>query len=354
MITSILLSSFFFLFSLLICIISIGIAKKYKFCIDDNKSTKPQKSHDISTPRIGGLGIVISFNVAMLFFSFIYGVLFFHLFLSSLIIFISGFLEDALNRLSPKIRLSFQTIATIYILLNLNIYLENLNLGFDLPLIIAFLFSLFCIVGCCNAINIIDGLNGLGGGISILILVSIAMVSYHNDFELISLISFLLSFCILGFLVLNFPYAKIFLGDGGAYLIGFVISILLIMLSQSQLDTNSLYSNFIKDKVKYVSAWYGFSIMIYPVWEVIFSIIRRKIAKKRAMQPDGKHLHQLLYKLLKNNPKSSIIIILYNIPFIAISSFFYYRTDILIFISLIFILMYIAIYIFLLKKINMK
>lgn len=317
----------------------IKLSLRFNIFIDKNTSKKPQKIHSISTPRVGGLGIFTSFLILM-FILIIYPrliyfllphaqMIFINLLISSSIIFLSGFLEDVLNSLSPKIRLSIQSMGVLYGLLSLGAFLYDLNIGFELPFILALLFSIFCVVGCINAMNIIDGLNGLSSGVGILVLLSISFVAYESGNNDIFIVSLFLSGSILGFILLNFPFGKIFIGDGGAYFNGFIIAILLIMLTQSSRN---------------ISAWYGFLVMIYPVWEVLFSIYRRKKSKKRAMHPDGAHLHQLLLKITNNNAISTLFIWIFNIPFLVLGSIFYYSTIVCIGLSFLFISIYIIIY----------
>ncbi|WP_236096393.1 MraY family glycosyltransferase, partial [Helicobacter sp. MIT 03-1616] len=139
----------------------------------------------------------------------------------------------------------------------LNVYLKDLSLGFTLPYIIGLFFTTFALVGVSNAMNIIDGFNGLASGICLLILCAIAYVAYDVQDMEIFYCSLALIGAVFGFFVCNFPFGYIFLGDGGAYFLGFIIGILLVLLTQRQ---------------DCISAFFGLSVMIYPVWEVLFSI----------------------------------------------------------------------------------
>ena len=107
----------------------------------------------------------------------------------------------------------------------------------DVPLIdpilsislISFLFTVFALVGLSNAINIIDGFNGLASGVSIMILLAITYVANNVGDFLVRDLSIMTIFALLGFFILNFPFGKIFLGDGGAYFIGFWIGVLTLV-----------------------------------------------------------------------------------------------------------------------------
>lgn len=112
--------------------------------------------------------------------------------------------------------------------------MKDLSLGFTLPYIIGLFFTTFALVGVSNAMNIIDGFNGLASGICLLILCAIAYVAYDVQDMEIFYCSLALIGAVFGFFVCNFPFGYIFLGDGGAYFLGFIIGILLVLLTQRQ------------------------------------------------------------------------------------------------------------------------
>jgi UDP-N-acetylmuramyl pentapeptide phosphotransferase/UDP-N-acetylglucosamine-1-phosphate transferase len=181
-----------------------------------------------------------------------------------------------------------------------------LGLGITLPYWVGVLFSIFAIVGMINAINIIDGFNGLASGVILMILLSFTVVTYqHNNTELQYVLSVVLG-ATFGFFVLVFPKGKIFLGDGGAYLLGLVVSVIGIYLAGRYAD---------------VSPWYILAIFIYPVWEVIFSIIRKVSKGFSPMRPDIYHIHMLLHRhITKNNPLTALFILFAIAPFMIIST----------------------------------
>ena len=121
-----------------------------------------------------------------------------------------------------------------------------------------------------------------------------------------------LFFGILGFFVCNFPLGKIFLGDGGAYFLGFILGMLLVLLTQRHTES--------------VSAFFGLSIMVYPVWEVVFSIWRRKRLRRNATSPDDLHLHTLIFKISRHNVGTSSVILAIHIPIVIFSIYFHTHT----------------------------
>ena len=142
--------------------------------------------------------------------------------------------------------------------------------------------TVFVAAGVANSINIIDGFNGLASMCSALILGSIGYVGFQVGDDLIVALAAAGAGAVLGFFVWNFPSGLIFLGDGGAYFLGFYIAELAIML---------LYRN------PSVSPMFPLLVCIYPVFETLFSIYRRKMLRGQpADMPDGIHLHSLIYR----------------------------------------------------------
>lgn len=131
----------------------------------------------------------------------------------------------------------------------------------------------------CNAFNMIDGVHGLASGLGVIALGTFAYIAHQNgDVVLVQLFSILAAVCI-GFLFVNYPFGKLFLGDGGAYLIGFMVgwgAVLLVVRNPA------------------VSPWAPLLICSYPVLEVMYSVFRRRARAHLPAHPDGLHLHSLL------------------------------------------------------------
>ncbi|MSP86328.1 MAG: hypothetical protein EXR38_01540 [Methylotenera sp.] len=152
--------------------------------------------------------------------------------------------------------------------------------------VISLLFTLFVVGGFTNAINLIDGYNGLVGGFMVVALTAITIAAFLVNDAMIASISIIMIGAILGFLAWNWPRGKIFLGDGGSYFIGFISAELCLLL---------LYHN------PTVSPWFPLAIFIYPVFETLFTMFRRTfIHKTLNTEPDANHLHQMIFKLLLN------------------------------------------------------
>ena len=149
------------------------------------------------------------------------------------------------------------------------------------------IFFTFSVLIIMNGMNLIDGMNGLFGSTAISQLACLSVLAYvNNDYE-IMFISFTFLLPLLVFLLFNFPFGKIFIGDLGAYLYGFIIGNLTIIFFGRQPQLPS---------------WLAVLILFYPCFELLFSYLRKIIEKKSPLMPDNQHLHTLAYKnFLKEN-----------------------------------------------------
>ena len=319
-----------FILSMLVLVVIIHLSHKHKLFIDDAEQNKPQNFHIYSTPRAGGIGIIVA----------LFLLLFFplgpKLLIPIILAFASGIFEDFHNSLSPKLRLFLQLIAALSSVILLDSVVTYLGLGIIMPYWLGILFSTFAIVGMMNAVNIIDGFNGLASGVILLILLSFFIISYEqNNINILHIIITTVG-ATLAFFLLNFPKGKIFLGDGGAYMLGFIVAIIGIFLAA---------------KYESISPWYVLAIFIYPVWEVVFSIIRKRSMGLSPMQPDTYHLHMLIYRqVTKSNPWTSIFILVSVLPFMVLSTVFSNKSTTNIAIALTFIIFYSILYYILYKK----
>jgi len=319
-----------FVTSLALQFLVIHFSHKHNFFIDSHTEEKPQNFHAFSTPRAGGIGILI--GMAFLLFT----PLGWKLLFSILLAFLSGIFEDFHRSLSPKSRLILQFIAAVSAVLLTDSVVTYLGLGLHLPYAIGVLFSIFAIVGLMNAVNIIDGFNGLASGMVLLILFSFILVAVQVESHEILHMSMIVFTAVLAFFLVNFPKGKIFLGDGGAYLLGFIVALTGIFLASNYAE---------------VSPWYILAVLIYPVWEVLFSIYRKRKAKRSPMEPDEYHLHMLIYKhITHNNPLTSLVILLGTAPFILCSTLYANNSKVNLLIVLVFIACYTLLYRYLYKK----
>ncbi|MDE7217219.1 MAG: undecaprenyl/decaprenyl-phosphate alpha-N-acetylglucosaminyl 1-phosphate transferase [Helicobacter sp.] len=316
--------------------LALHVSLKYAVFFDKNDTQKPQRFHDYNASRGGGIGILIAFIAASLYFD-----TFAEHFEGALIgfgaggfcVFLGGFLEDITGRIPPIMRLCAQSVGALIAIGALGAYVVDVGLGFVLPLALALPFSVFCVVGVCNAMNILDGFNGLTSGVALMALVAILCVSEN---ALVHVHALLLLCAIAGFFVCNFPHGRIFLGDGGAYFIGFVLALLLVLLTQSS-D---------------ISAWFGVALLIHPLFEVVFSIVRKKFVHHISpFAPDNRHLHSLIYtKLTHSSPATSLCLYALNLPFMLCALLFARDTFALMLLCAAFAALYVALYVWLVRK----
>jgi len=258
----------------------------------DPVKTGPQKFHAAPTPRIGGLGVMAGLFVsgaALLAIEPIApGEQFGYLLLASVPAFLGGITEDVTKNVGVLTRLLLTMLAAAFGVWLLGAVIPRLDVpGFDTllrwaPFAIAF--TMFAVGGVANAINIIDGYNGLAAGHAVIVLAAMAWVSalVGDDFLFTSALAMIGA--LLGFLAWNYPKGKIFLGDGGAYLLGFWLAELSVLLVARHPE---------------VSPWFPMLLLVYPIFETLFSMYRRKVIQGQSPgQPDRMHLHQAIYMRL--------------------------------------------------------
>lgn len=242
-----------------------------------------QKFHTAPTPRIGGipivLGLIVAWSVAQqdlkdLLLPFL---------LAGMPAFLFGVAEDLTKRVGVMQRL-LATMAsgllawwmTDYSLNRVDIWGVDWLLSFTLASVI---FTAFAVGGVANAINIIDGFNGLASTMSTFAFVGYALIAWQVGDVALANASLVLAACVWGFFWVNWPFGKIFLGDGGSYFIGFSLAWVAVML----LARNPS-----------VSAFAALVVCVHPVIEVLFSIYRRKVRKDHPGMPDRLHFHSLV------------------------------------------------------------
>ena len=256
-------------------------------CLLDHDLRGVQKMHVSAVPRIGGAGIAFAAALAC----FAPGGLA-EASKAALLLACSspalavGFLEDVTKQVSPRARLLSVMAAALLCCLILGAVIGRVDLpigDFALTLFpLAVAFTVVAVAGLSNAFNIIDGVNGLSSVVGIFILASIAYVAYRVGDAFVMRTALIMIGAIGGFVVWNYPAGLVFLGDGGAYFIGFMIAELLVLLLAAH---------------PAISAWYALLVSIYPVWETLFSMYRRRVVRGRPVgAPDCVHLHTLIYK----------------------------------------------------------
>ncbi|HZJ84760.1 MAG TPA: MraY family glycosyltransferase, partial [Syntrophomonadaceae bacterium] len=204
--------------------------------------------------------------------------------LGAIIIFLIGILDD-IYQLSAKTKFVGQIIAAS-IAIYFGVVVQFLTNPFDGLVSLGFLsipVTLLWIVGVTNAINLIDGLDGLAGGVSIIAAATMGIIALLNGQLEVALIAFLLVAAILGFLPYNFHPARTFMGDSGSNFLGFILGCLAIMGTAKSVALISLFIPIV--------------ILGIPIFDTFFAIIRRINNKVPIFKPDKDHLHHRLLAL---------------------------------------------------------
>jgi UDP-N-acetylmuramyl pentapeptide phosphotransferase/UDP-N-acetylglucosamine-1-phosphate transferase len=250
-----------------------------------------QKIHEHPVPRIGGLVVMTGLTAGTLALYLVESAAapqMKHLLFCCVPTFLAGIWEDITKRVSVKVRLWAAFLSASLAGFLVGSLLSRLNVyGVDDLMVywpIALLFTVFAVGGFINAVNIIDGLNGLASGSVVLILLGLGILGFrHNDLLVVYMCA-IGAATMLGFMVWNYPFGKIFLGDGGAYLTGFWVAECAVLL----LARNPS-----------ISTWLVLVICLLPVWETVFSMWRRKVIEKtKTDQPDQGHFHHIILREL--------------------------------------------------------
>ena len=245
-----------------------------------------QNHHTEPTPRIGGVtlvvGLLAAWGLAAPDVQEILG----PMLLAGIPAFAFGLAEDVTKKVSVTMRLLATMFSGALAWYLTDVAMQNTGvppidwlLGF-IPL--AVLFTAFAVGGVANAINIIDGFNGLASGAVAIMLAAMGAIALNVGDAPLATVCFTVATCALGFGAVNWPFGKLFLGDGGAYLLGFLLAWVAVLLPMRHPEIN---------------AWATILVCAYPVLEVGFSVRRRRNrAGHHPGQPDKVHLHHLVHR----------------------------------------------------------
>jgi UDP-N-acetylmuramyl pentapeptide phosphotransferase/UDP-N-acetylglucosamine-1-phosphate transferase len=255
----------------------------------DHDVSGPQKFHVRPVPRIGGVGIFAGLFIAVVSQFAVQqevakvGLL---TLACGLVAFSAGLAEDLTKSVSPARRLLATMISALLAAWLLGSAITRTDIpGLDWVVSYgagATLITVFAVAGIANSINIIDGFNGLASMCVVIMLAALAYVAFQVGDTFVGTFALAGIGAVLGFFLWNYPAGMIFLGDGGAYFLGFLVaelSILLLVRNPS------------------VSPLFPLLVCIYPVFETLFSIYRRRVIRAvPPSMPDGIHLHSLIYR----------------------------------------------------------
>lgn len=272
-----------------------------------------QSAHQTPTPRLGGVAVVLALTLASgLAFGAVPG-LWLWLLLCALPLFLSGVAEDLGHRVAPAGRLGAALLAGALAVIATGFWIDGAGVpGLDWLLSVpalAILGTILASAGIAHAFNLIDGLNGLAGLTAVLATAGLAVTAHEVGDTQVFALACLIAASVLGFLVFNFPYGRIFFGDAGAYTVGFVLAWLAITLSARHADVSPL----------------AVLLMVFwPLADMVLAMYRRRRRRVPVSHPDRLHFHQLVMRALEielfgrrqrriTNPMATAVML----PFIA-------------------------------------
>ena len=286
-----------FLVSLAISYALLGFSKFSR--VGQDLAFGVQKVHTAPTSRLGGVAIAMGYLAVLAVLACLgpeqavglpdraaqtLGLLL----MASWPVFFGGLAEDLTHKVMPSFRLSLALLSAglAYWLLGVGVFKTDVFIVDALLSIPAapFLVTLLVVAGFTQSVNIVDGFHGLASGSVIIVSCSLMLISWQCNDGLLTFLCGLALASVLGFFLLNWPHGKIFLGDAGAYLVGFWVVLLGLMLVQRNPS---------------LSPMAPVVIAIFPLVETLFSMYRRKFIRQHPVNhPDHLHLHSLIYRRL--------------------------------------------------------
>ncbi len=255
----------------------------------DHDLSGPQKFHTRPVPRIGGVAVIAALllgGVAAQLGGVPDSRLLWLLIATALPTFVFGLAEDLTKDVSPRRRLLFTAVSAALAAWWLDaVLLRTAIPGVDqlitmTPFAVAL--TIFVVTGVANSVNIIDGFNGLASMCVLMMVLALAYVAFQVGDMFVFNAALVVAGAVLGFFVWNYPAGLIFLGDGGAYLLGFVLAELCVLLLRRNPDVSPIFT---------------LLLCSYPIFETLFTIYRRKVVRGTATAaPDAIHLHTLIHR----------------------------------------------------------
>lgn len=272
-----------------VCLLIIGLSRQMtRLAGRASDLASVQAAHSALTPRTGGIGIFIAFLLSTTIAPTQLADPYRSFALATSVLFLVGLAEDLGWHMTPWRRISAAIVACVLVICLLEAWTPRL----DWPAIdpwmesglIGIPLTVFAIVGLSNAFNLIDGVNGLASFAALVCAVSMGLISHTAGNSNMATLTMLLALAVIGFFVLNFPFGWIFLGDAGAYTIGFILGwfgVALVIQSPT------------------VTPWALLLTMFWPIFDTMLALYRRGLRKAPAMQPDRLHVHQLVMRTLE-------------------------------------------------------
>ena len=290
----------------------VPLVRKLAFHIDAIDVPNNRKVHKKPMPRLGGIAIYLGFLLGYMLFGE-HTALMNSILIGSFLIIMTGVIDD-IKPINAKTKLVGQLLSALVVTVYGGILLKDISffgLYFKFgwasyPITILF------ILGCMNCVNLIDGLDGLAGGISIIFFLTISIIAIElGKMELACVLALIMFGSTFGFLIYNFYPAEIFMGDSGSLFLGFMISIITLLGFKSVMLSSIIIP---------------MAILVIPICDTLFAIIRRKLKGQSIATPDKQHFHHQL--LNRNLSQRTTVLIIYGITILfSLSSIVFILKD---------------------------
>jgi len=283
-----------------------------------HNGTARQSSHQFPTPRIGGICLISGYIAGLFLLSPTAFEIAALLGISAIPVFLGGLGEDTGFDISPKKRLLLSFISAGLAIYLIGFWVTDTGisaLGFlTFTPVVAIAFTVILTGGISHAVNLIDGLNGLAMGVSMMIALGLAGLAFAVGDQAVGSVALLVAAVIAGLLVFNYPWGKIFLGDAGAYSIGHILTWIGIVLMARNPE---------------IAPFAVLLMFFWPVMDMLFAIARRILAGRPVDRPDWLHFHQLTMRAIElvffgrkrrsiSNPLATLVVVpLASLPILA-------------------------------------
>ncbi len=279
-----------FILIFVLSLLLVNLVKRYGEKIGFIDIPNDRSVHVDHTPRAAGIGFFLAVAIILPLFHFDYMLNHFWIFFSIFLVFIIGVLDDH-HDASPNTKFFVLILSTIMLFFDHTAF-NDLGVFFGWHITLgwfALLFNIFAIVGFTNALNLIDGLDGLAAIISLVILGTYFTVGYTNDDFFMMWLSMAFISTLLAFLIFNWNPASIFMGDSGSLTLGFVIAILSVK------------------SLEYLPAVSILFITAVPLYDTLIVMIRRKYNGRSAFLADRCHMHHILRHFFAEDTKKTVL-----------------------------------------------
>jgi UDP-GlcNAc:undecaprenyl-phosphate GlcNAc-1-phosphate transferase len=278
-----------FVITFALCVLIVATRKwLLKLSLRNSDLSAVQSAHHNPTPRLGGVAIFAGVCLAAVFLSSSSGHILTLLIISTLPVFLAGLSEDLGFHIRPLGRLLAAALSGSLAVFLMEIWIVRFEIPWHEAFVLwapaAITFTVFCSTGVSNAFNLIDGVNGLSAGIGTLTSLGLIAIGLQvNDRDMVD-IGMIMVASLIGFVALNYPDGRIFLGDAGAYSLGHILSWLAIWQLSRHPD---------------ISPWAMVLLFFWPIADTVFAIYRRRSAGRPTGNPDRMHCHQLVMRALE-------------------------------------------------------